>query len=185
MKANILQKGIIMASHAKKSLCALSLALVFSGCASTTTPQQTNDIVNASYSVTHDSGVIVNASPTSAADCPAGSEYTEDTNFCVQPNTVTDELILNAQDNGDLEFDTWINGSNGHICSANGIAQTTAQPNVWRFEGQVGGEVCRVDITADDQNITLRQDHSAGSNCSAYCGNRANFGGTFPLSSMK
>ena len=85
MKANILQKGIIMASHAKKSLCALSLALVFSGCASTTTPQQTNDIVNASYSVTHDSGVIVNASPTSAADCPAGSEYTEDTNFCVRP----------------------------------------------------------------------------------------------------
>ncbi len=186
MRAGIITKNLKMTLKTKNALYVAAFALACSGC--TTTAQPLIDHANATYSVPQESGIIIDANPSNAADCPAGSNFSGNEDgtdgFCVEPVAVTDELTLSTEPNGDLSFDVWVNAFNGHSCGTEGIAHKTDAPNVWYFETSEYGALCKLDITIGEDSVGLSQPRDGSSNCSAYCGNRGYLSGSFPFSSL-
>jgi len=170
-----------MIHNARSCFSILGAAFVLASCATAITPQS----LTGTYEVPRESGIITNARAADDDQCPQGSVM-QGADMCVEPATVTDTLTVTEQPDGDLSFDVLINAFNGHSCSLNGVAQQTG-PQSWRIEkaGEYTDAICKVDIVVEDGAITFQQDYDSGSDCSAYCGARAQMGGSFPLSSLQ
>lgn len=170
-----------MLSNAKSPVLALALVTVFGGCTMSTASQQGQsnavDPVNASYSVTLDSGIVMTPQEATDAGCDTSKE------ICATPIKVKNTLDLSTMPNGDLAFSVFTNAFNGHSCSLDGIARKAESPNTWEFVQYNDGAACKLNIRVENGAVTLQQDE--GSNCDAYCGSRAYLGGTFPFSSIK
>lgn len=134
------------------------------------------DPANASYSRTVNSGIVMSAGEAAAAHCDTSKEV------CFKPIEVENTLQLSRTPNGDLKFDVFINGFNGHSCGLQGLAKKAATSDLWHYEAFEYGALCKFDIKIGAEAVAIEQDD--GSDCSAYCGARAYLGGEFPISSM-